>query len=30
VGADPVALAPTVPQSAFVAFQLMFAIITPL
>ncbi len=29
VGALPVALAPTVPQSAFVAFQLMFAIITP-
>jgi Amt family ammonium transporter len=29
VGAAPIALAPTVPQSAFVAFQLMFAIITP-
>jgi Amt family ammonium transporter len=29
VGADPTGLAPTVPQTAFVAFQLMFAIITP-
>jgi Amt family ammonium transporter len=29
VGAAPSALAPTVPASAFMAFQLMFAIITP-
>ena len=29
VGAEPSALAPTVPASAFMAFQLMFAIITP-
>jgi len=29
VGATPSALAPTVPASAFMAFQLMFAIITP-
>jgi ammonium transporter, Amt family len=29
VDSAPVAFAPTVPQSAFVAFQLMFAIITP-
>jgi ammonium transporter, Amt family len=29
VGADPTALAPTVPAEAFMAFQLMFAIITP-
>jgi Amt family ammonium transporter len=29
VGADPVAFAPTVPGSAFAAFQMMFAVITP-
>lgn len=29
VGATPIGLAPTVPAQAFVAFQLMFAIITP-
>lgn len=29
VGQDPSALAPTVPASAFMAFQLMFAVITP-
>ena len=29
VGAAPHALAPTVPQSAFAAFQMMFAVITP-
>jgi Amt family ammonium transporter len=29
VGADPVALAPTIPATVFMAFQLMFAIITP-
>lgn len=29
VGAMPHALAPTVPQSAFAAFQMMFAVITP-
>jgi Amt family ammonium transporter len=29
VGATPVALAPTIPSSAFAAFQLMFAVITP-
>jgi ammonium transporter, Amt family len=29
VGATPMALAPTVPAEAFMAFQLMFAIITP-
>jgi Amt family ammonium transporter len=29
VGEAPIALAPTVPQSAFAAFQLMFAVITP-
>ena len=29
VGAEPSALAPTVPASAFMAFQMMFAIITP-
>jgi Amt family ammonium transporter len=29
VGADPSAYAPTVPASAFMAFQLMFAVITP-
>jgi Amt family ammonium transporter len=29
VGLDPVAYAPTVPHQAFMAFQLMFAIITP-
>jgi ammonium transporter, Amt family len=29
VGADPSALAPTVPHSAFAMFQMMFAIITP-
>jgi Amt family ammonium transporter len=29
VGADPVGLAPTIPASAFMAFQLMFAVITP-
>jgi ammonium transporter, Amt family len=29
VGAEPIALAPTVPGSAFAAFQLMFAVITP-
>jgi Amt family ammonium transporter len=29
VGAEPTALAPTVPASAFMVFQLMFAVITP-
>jgi Amt family ammonium transporter len=29
VGAEPMALAPTVPSSAFMVFQLMFAVITP-
>ncbi len=29
VGAEPMALAPTVPASAFMVFQLMFAVITP-
>jgi Amt family ammonium transporter len=29
VGEAPIALAPTVPQSAFATFQLMFAVITP-
>jgi Amt family ammonium transporter len=29
IGAEPSALAPTVPSSAFMAFQLMFAVITP-
>jgi len=29
VGADPSPLAPTVPHTAFVAFQMMFAVITP-
>ncbi|MGH2679871.1 MAG: ammonium transporter [Actinomycetota bacterium] len=29
VGADPVALAPTVPHTAFAVFQMMFAVITP-
>ena len=29
IGAEPSALAPTVPHTAFVAFQLMFAVITP-
>src|SRR5919108_2241116 len=29
VGAKPIDLAPTVPASAFMAFQMMFAIITP-
>ena len=29
VGAEPAALAPTVPASAFMVFQLMFAVITP-
>jgi ammonium transporter, Amt family len=28
-GANPIALAPTIPSSVFMAFQLMFAIITP-
>jgi Amt family ammonium transporter len=28
-GADPVAFAPTIPGSAFVSFQMMFAVITP-
>jgi Amt family ammonium transporter len=28
-GADPVAFAPTIPGSAFAAFQMMFAVITP-
>ncbi|HEX6580323.1 MAG TPA: ammonium transporter, partial [Actinomycetota bacterium] len=29
VGADPMALAPSVPASAFMVFQMMFAVITP-
>jgi Amt family ammonium transporter len=29
VGAEPMALAPTIPASAFMVFQLMFAVITP-
>jgi Amt family ammonium transporter len=29
IGAEPTALAPTVPASAFMVFQLMFAVITP-
>ena len=29
VGAEPAALAPTIPASAFMVFQLMFAVITP-
>jgi Amt family ammonium transporter len=29
VGADPVALAPTIPATAFMVFQMMFAVITP-
>ena len=29
VGAEPVAIAPTVPHSAFATFQMMFAVITP-
>jgi ammonium transporter, Amt family len=29
IGAEPIALAPTIPASAFMIFQLMFAVITP-
>jgi ammonium transporter, Amt family len=29
IGADPIALAPNIPASAFMIFQLMFAVITP-